>query len=212
MPREKNNKKNNKKNEQTETKQEDGNERNKEQIEEQIKESTKLISNEKQNETPVSVFNVDQITMECFMNKNVYKKIIAKTNPVLFLENTRFQQQKKKYKTKILERTRQLLSLTFCEKNEVRSPIQEAFDLYVKQVIQELELKKYETNEMKRENDDEDVLFGNCVSEQVFSDDSDDDSDESNKNSEINEKCGMSLEKVFESSSFWSKDKVIKGK
>jgi hypothetical protein len=218
MPREKKNKndedkseqkdenKSEREDEEQETKREDKIERK------QITESTKLISNKNENGTknPNSVFNVDQITMECFMNKNAYQKIIAKTNPLLFLENTRFQQQKKKYKTKILERTRQLLSPTFCETNEVRSMIQESFDLYVKQVIQEFELQKYE---MKRENeDDEDILFGNCVSEQVFSDDESNDSYESNKNSETNEKCGMALEKAHESCSFWSKDKVVKGK
>jgi hypothetical protein len=68
-------------------------------------------------------------------------------------------QQKEKYKTRILERTEELLSASYCENNEIRVPIQESFDEYVKQVIQESEMMRYEHQEMDR-----DVLFEECDS------------------------------------------------
>jgi hypothetical protein len=108
---------------------------------------------------PESVFDVDRLTLECFMNKNVYRKVISKLNPALFRENSRFEQQKEKYKTRILERTEELLSASYCENNEIRVPIQESFDEYVKQVIQESEMMRYEHQEMDR-----DVLFEECDS------------------------------------------------
>lgn len=159
-----------------------------------------------------STFNVDQITMELFMNKNAYQKIISKTNPVKFRENAMFQNQKKKYKKPILERTQQLLSTTYCQNNKIRGIIQDSFDQYVKQVIQELEIKEYENQSMKRdkiEEEQDDVLFGNCMT--VGSDILSDDDAESEENVETKSVCDIPLEKVFEPcSSFWSKDKVIK--
>ena len=119
----------------------------------ELTESTKFISLETEPKENVA-FDIDQITMECFMNKNVYNKVITKTNPIRFRENKLFQEQKSKYKESIMDKTRDLLSEIYCENNEIRAPIQESFDLFVKQVIQELELKKYERQEMKR-----DVLF-----------------------------------------------------
>jgi hypothetical protein len=144
------------------------------------------------------------------MNKNAYQKIISKTNPIKFRENAIFQNQKKKYKKSILERTQQLLSTTYCQNNEIRGLIQDSFDQYVKQVIQELQIKEYENQSMKRDKmeddeQDEDVLFGNCMTSRnnILSDDSEEEF-------ETNPACGIPLERAFETSSFWSKDKVVK--
>lgn len=155
---------------------------------------------------PDSTFNVDQITMELFMNKNAYQKIISKTNPVKFRENAMFQNQKKKYKKLIIERTQQLLSATYCQNNEIRGLIQDSFDQYVKQVIQELEIKEYENQSMKRDKmEEDDVLFGDCTTV------GNDLSDESEEDIERKSVCGIPLEREFDTcSSFWSKDKVVK--
>jgi len=129
----------------------------------EITESTKFVSLEMEPNENIA-FDIDQLTMECFTNKNVYK--VIKTNPIRFRENKLFQEQKNKYKKSIIEKTQELLSEH--ENNDIRFPIQESFDLYVKQVIYELELKKYEKQEIKRdmlfENDSDDSLENTCGS------------------------------------------------
>jgi hypothetical protein len=104
---------------------------------------------------------VDKITLELLMNKNHYRRYIAKTDPNQYDEMQEHLQTVSKHRNSILQITTDLLNNP---NKQITTEVNEIFDAYVKTLIRHFKMKELETtnpyNKNQNQDQDEDVLFG----------------------------------------------------
>ena len=127
--------------------------------------------------------SINQLTLELFMNKNMYKKYISRTDPKKYTELQTHLTNIQTYKQHIIDLTVQLLEDP-CK--QVTTEVDDHFKIYIKSLIKHFQQQEIE-NLNEYNNDNDNVMFGNIT----------DFSQPSNNNQ-------MHLE------SFWGKNKVIK--
>jgi flagellar biosynthesis component FlhA len=105
----------------------------------------------------MSLDEMDQLTLECLVNKHQYQKYLAKSNPELFKQQEIFAWKVKRYREQIIEKTIQCLD-EFSPSTVQRSQLQQAFQNFLKETILEIDTKKetvqeslYETEIEKKE-------------------------------------------------------------
>jgi hypothetical protein len=134
------------------------------------------------NENPA----INKLTLELFMNKGMYNKYIQKTDPKAHEEKQQYLAKLRKYKHKILEITENLLN---DPDDSITTDVNAGFNDYAKELIKYFDMKsleggrpkKYGSGEEHDDDDDGDILFSN-----------------------------MDYMPVPTSSSFWSKERVIR--
>jgi hypothetical protein len=99
--------------------------------------------------------NIDKLTLELFMNRNIYKKYIAKNEPEKYEKIVIYHENIQKYKKRIFEFTEQLLENPSMQ---ITTEINEIFDAYSKTLIRHFQQKDMEKS-TERSHKDEDVLF-----------------------------------------------------
>jgi hypothetical protein len=100
---------------------------------------------------------IDKVTLELLMNKNHYKRYIANTDPTKHAEMVKHNALITKYKYKITNLTNEMLS---DPSKQITTNVNEAFNGYIKTLIQYFQMKELE-NKSNEHSDDDDVLFGN---------------------------------------------------
>ena len=139
---------------------------------------------------------VDQLTLELFLNRNTYGKYLSKKDPSKNFANEDYRRKLEKHTLVILERTRQLVS---GNGPECSNSLQEAFDIYAKEVIREMELRD---NSKIYEDDNEDDPDNNeTLFPQLLEEDVKDETEKEEDNEEPTPKQGKS---------YWGKEKVVK--
>ena len=99
---------------------------------------------------------IDKLTLELFTNKTQYRKYLSKNEPENYRILVEKREKYEKYKTDILERTKQILSVPDLL---ISSLVQETFENYVDVLIKEIETNKLEVKDFEKQEDDEDILF-----------------------------------------------------
>ena len=102
---------------------------------------------------------IDKLTLELLMNKSHYKRYIANTDPTKHAEMVKHNALITKYKYKIMNLTNDMLS---DPSKQITTSVNEAFNGYVKTLIQYFQMKELE-NKSNEHSDDDDVLFGNMA-------------------------------------------------
>ena len=98
--------------------------------------------------------NIDKLTLELFMNRNIYKKYVAKNEPEKYEKIVIHHENIRKYRQCILNLTEQLLE---DPSMQITTEINEIFDAYSRTLIRHFQQKDMEkANENSR---DEDILF-----------------------------------------------------
>lgn len=101
--------------------------------------------------------NTDKLTLELLMNKNHYKKYIAKHDPTKLLEQQEQNTDLIKYKYDIIKLTTQLID---DPEMQINSSINDLFSEYTKTVINYFKHKEVEMLNQYNHNDD-DTIFQN---------------------------------------------------
>ena len=115
--------------------------------------------------------NINQITLECLINKSCYNKYLMNHDKAKYDEMEEQFSIMKKHREKLMNMFRNYLD----DKDyQVNSILDELFANFIKAAIQHVEFKESENNnkyydEFERENDDEDTLFGNMNEDPVAS-------------------------------------------
>lgn len=104
---------------------------------------------------------IDKLTLELLMNKSHYKRYIANTDPTKHAEMVKHNALITKYKYKIMNLTNDMLS---DPSKQITTNVNEAFNGYVKTLIQYFQMKELENTSNER-SDGDDVLFGNMAEE-----------------------------------------------
>jgi hypothetical protein len=148
---------------------------------------------EPDNASPLANNNVmiDKVTLELLMNKNHYKRYIANTDPTKHAEMVKHNALIAKYKYKIMNLTNEMLS---DPSKQITTNVNEAFNGYVKTLIQYFQMKELE-NKSNEHSDDDDVMFGSI--------------DEDGGNAAASEPNDI-VEPVMKS--FWGGSRVVKQK
>jgi len=130
--------------------------------------------------------SIDKITLELLTNKQQYNKYLSKEDPAKYKEHREYLEKIRKYKTKILN-----LSKQFLEDPETSFNLEmnEMFSIFAKTSIRYIELRELEkenqyNNDREKEEDDEDeTLFGKMdeFSVKERDEDRDEDGDEDNE-------------------------------
>lgn len=134
---------------------------------------------------------IDKLTLELLMNKSHYKRYIANADPTKHAEMVKHNALITKYKYKMMNLTNEMLS---DPSKQITTNVNEAFNGYVKTLIQYFQMKEFE-NKSNEHSDDEDVLFGNMAED-----------DGNAAESEPNEP----IEPIMKS--FWGGSRVVKQK
>lgn len=124
--------------------------------------------------------NIDKLTLELFMNRNIYKKYVAKNEPEKYEKIVIHHENVRKYKHRILNLTEQLLE---DPSMQITTEINEILDAYSKTLIRHFQQKDMEKSGCSRK--DEDVMFDPDILEDRPT-------------------------QPTPSSSFWGKDRVVK--
>jgi hypothetical protein len=140
-------------------------------------------------ENPMSVESsnsgIDQLTLELFMNKNMYKKYISKTDPKKHAELQAHLSNIQYYKQQIVDITIELLEDPTIQ---ITNEVDDIFKIYVKTMINHLQQRERENqNEYNNENDKDNIMFGNVV--------------------DFSQAQSLEQPKMH---SFWGKNKVVK--
>jgi hypothetical protein len=111
---------------------------------------------------PIKNQNLDQLTLELFMNKKNYKKYIEKADPKKHSEIQSHHLDLVKYRGSIVAMTDDLLENPNLQ---ITTEINDIFDAYTKTIIRHLKNKELErqTNYGNQEHEqelDDDVMFG----------------------------------------------------
>lgn len=114
--------------------------------------------------------NINQITLECLINKNCYNKYLMNHDKVKYDEMEHHFSRIKKHREKLTTIFKNYLD----DKDyQLNSTLDELFSNFVKAAIQHIEFKESENNnkyyENHDENEDEDTLFGNVNENRVAS-------------------------------------------
>ena len=156
-------------------------------------------------EESITIANpIDQLTLDFLMNKNQYKKYVAKNDPTKHIENEKHLQKILKYKNRISNITSDLLDNP---ETMITLDVCQSFNRYVRTLI-----RYFETKDLEKY--DNDALFDDM-------DDNDNDNDRINLLEHRSEKAEQKmaiLQKVDESirepekltKSFWGKHLVKK--
>jgi hypothetical protein len=104
---------------------------------------------------------IDKVTLELLMNKNHYKRYIANTDPTKHAEMVKHNALIAKYKYKIMNLTNELLS---DPSKQITTNVNDAFNGYVKTLIQYFQMKEFE-NKSNEHSDEDDVMFGSIDDE-----------------------------------------------
>lgn len=99
---------------------------------------------------------IDKLTLELLMNKTHYKRYIANADPTKHAEMVKHNVLITKYKYKIMNLTNEMLS---DPSKQITTNVNEAFNGYVKTLIQYFQMKEFE-NKSNEHSDEDDVLFG----------------------------------------------------
>ena len=115
--------------------------------------------------------NINQITLECLINKNCYNKYLINHDKVKYDALEEHFNTIKKHREKIMNIFTSYLDERDCQ---VNGTLDELFSNFVKAAIQHIEFKESENNnkyynDYETENDDEDTLFGNMSDDPVAS-------------------------------------------
>lgn len=97
--------------------------------------------------------HIDDLTLELFMNKTMYKRYIQRTNPQKHEENQMFYTKLNKYKYRILSMTNDLVENP---DKQVTTDVNDIFQTYVKELIRYFEMRDIEAPCKK---EDEDIMF-----------------------------------------------------
>jgi hypothetical protein len=128
--------------------------------------------------------NIDKLTLELFMNRNIYKKYVAKNEPEKYEKIVIHHESIRKYKHRILDLTQQLLE----DPNiQITTEINEIFDAYSKTLIRHFQQKDMEKSNTNQDTIDDDVMFDPEVMEPI-----------------------AEPAQVYNQSSFWGKERVVK--
>ena len=102
--------------------------------------------------------NIDKLTLELFMNRNIYKKYVAKNEPEKYQKIVIHHENVRKYKHRILNLTEELLE---DPSMQITTEINEIFDAYSKTLIRHFQQKDMEkgTEKGMGKSRDEDVMF-----------------------------------------------------
>jgi hypothetical protein len=133
-----------------------------------------------QEEPLINNPNIDKITLELFMNRNIYKKYVAKNEPEKHEKLLEHYGNIKKYRHRIIELTKQLLDDPTLQ---ITTETNEIFDAYSRILVRHFQQKDMETNQL------EDVMFDPEAME---------------------ESPAVEQVQVFNQSSFWGKERVVK--
>lgn len=114
--------------------------------------------------------NINQITLECLLNKNCYNKYLMNHDKAKYDEMEHHFSRIKKHREKLTTIFKNYLD----DKDyQVNSTLDELFSNFVKAAIQHIEFKESENNNKYYENhdepEDEDTLFGNVNEDPVAS-------------------------------------------
>jgi hypothetical protein len=105
--------------------------------------------------------NIDQLTLETFMNKKNYKKYIEKANPQKYTEIQNHHLDLMKYRGSIITMTDDLLENPNLQ---ITTEINDIFDAYTKTIIRHFKNKEFERKnpyyEDETQDEEEDILFG----------------------------------------------------
>lgn len=110
---------------------------------------------EQEPQIPQTPSLIEQITMECMMNKKHYKKYLAKTDISRFQEIQGKMNILEQVRDEITEMTEELLDdiIKFCgESNKYNTKIQSTFDAYINACLDYI-------NTTSSDNEDDDMLF-----------------------------------------------------
>jgi hypothetical protein len=112
---------------------------------------------------------LNQLTLELLTNKGQYKKYLSKADPKKFQEQREHLEKISKYRYKIQNIINDLLENS---EKSITTAVNESFDEFVKTCIRYLEMKEFENQYSyeKDEEDEEDVLFGNCEEDEPIVD------------------------------------------
>ena len=105
---------------------------------------------------PKSEFNIDQVTLECMMNKNLYKKYLARTDVDRYEESRVQSRRLASVRTHIIDMTQQLINdyVRYGNSKQYTHKIHSAFETYIDLCM--THVAEYPPGS---ENDDIDVLF-----------------------------------------------------
>lgn len=149
--------------------------------------------------------SIDKLTLELLINKQHYSKYLSKTDPKRHDEYKEYKSKLRKYSVEIIDITSQLIENP---KKMFSTEIEESFNCYIKSIFKHFEIKELENaneyNNGYKNEDDDDVLFGNCdnlMKGQPHS-------EEYNAENEQHTKEERDSSPVMKS--FWGKEKVIK--
>jgi len=150
--------------------------------------------------------SIDKLTLELLINKQHYSKYLSKTDPKKHDEYKEYKSKLRKYSVDIIDITSQLIENP---KKMFSSEIEETFDAYIKSIFKHFELKELEKSNEYNHNgykneDDDDVLFGNCDNNLLQGrENAQEDNPENEADTEEQDSSPMMK-------SFWGKEKVIK--
>jgi hypothetical protein len=108
--------------------------------------------------------NIDKLTLELLINKNQYRKFLAKTDPSKSKEYEDYLEQLNQYKESILTMTNDLLENPALQ---ISTEINEIFETYVKTIIRYLQMKEMEDKHEYSYEHDEHTLFGKRAFENI---------------------------------------------
>lgn len=133
--------------------------------------------------------DIDKLTLELLTNKSQYKKYLSKADPEKYKSNQEHLEKISKYRGKILDVFSQLLD---DPDKQITTGLNDDFDHFVKSCINHFEMKELEKYgnhfEKEEEQEDDDILFGNC-----------------------DEKDELIESNIPKSTSFWGKSIIKKG-
>jgi hypothetical protein len=89
----------------------------------------------------MSLDEMDQLTLECLVNKHQYQKYLAKSNPELFQQQNEFSWKVKRFHEQILQCMIECLD-NYSPSTVQRSQLQNAFQIFLKEVVIDIETKK----------------------------------------------------------------------
>ena len=92
----------------------------------------------------MSLDEMNQLTLECLVNKHQYQKYLAKTNPLLFEEQLRFSWKVKRYNKEIIDMVIQCLD-DYSPSNIQKTQIQQSFQDFLKECIYQIESNRHQT-------------------------------------------------------------------
>jgi hypothetical protein len=118
--------------------------------------------------------NIDKLTLEMFMNRNIYKKYVAKNEPEKHEKIMEHHDNIKKYKRRILQFTEQLLDNPSMQ---ITTETNDIFDAYSRTLIRHFQQKdmekftekvteKFTENATGNSHIDDDVMFDPEVMEE----------------------------------------------